>query len=79
MKFEDWLRVLPSGDIEIVLAGYNIPTGTALPVVQAPRALAGAVGRIAAVQILTGEDQDPAEIDANYVRRSDAELLWRDR
>ncbi len=23
--------------------------------------------------------RDPAEIDADYVRRSDAELLWKDR
>jgi hypothetical protein len=29
--------------------------------------------------LLTGEALDPAEIDANYVRRSDAELLWKDR
>ena len=26
-----------------------------------------------------GLAQDPAEIDANYVRRSDAELMWRDK
>jgi hypothetical protein len=39
-------------------------------------ALAGAVGRIATAK--AGTAKDPAEIDANYVRRSDAELLWRD-
>ncbi len=40
------------------------------------RPLAGAVGRIAASHPELA--RDPAEIDANYVRRSDAELLWRE-
>jgi tRNA threonylcarbamoyladenosine biosynthesis protein TsaB len=38
-----------------------------------PRALAGAVGLLAAARM-----EDPAVLDANYVRRSDAELNWRD-
>ena len=40
------------------------------------RPLAGVIGRIAAEHPELA--RDPAEIDANYVRRSDAELLWRD-
>ncbi len=36
--------------------------------------LAGAIARIAAASA----GLDPAEIDANYVRRSDAELFWKD-
>jgi tRNA threonylcarbamoyladenosine biosynthesis protein TsaB len=40
------------------------------------RPLAGAIGKIAASHPELA--RDPAEIDANYVRRSDAELLWRD-
>jgi tRNA threonylcarbamoyladenosine biosynthesis protein TsaB len=36
-----------------------------------PRALAGAVGRLA-----IGRLTDAATLDANYVRRSDAELKW---
>ena len=39
------------------------------------RLLAGAIGKIAASHPELA--RDPAEIDANYVRRSDAELLWR--
>jgi hypothetical protein len=38
--------------------------------------LAGAIGRIASDHPELA--RDPAEIDANYVRRSDAELLWRE-
>jgi len=47
-------------------------------VLEAPRALAGAVARIACRRFLSGEARDPAALDANYVRRSDAELFWKD-
>ena len=72
MKADAWLASLPGGDLEIIAQGYPLNC----EVTQAPRALAGAVGRIAALKPeLAG---DPAGIDANYVRRSDAELLWKD-
>jgi tRNA threonylcarbamoyladenosine biosynthesis protein TsaB len=72
-----WLASLPRGELEIVTQGF--PLGmTIQPVVEAPKALAGSVGRIAFERLLTGEASDPREIDANYVRRSDAELLWKD-
>ncbi len=45
------------------------------PRIRAPRTIAGAIGRLA--ERIPGVD--PAALDANYVRRSDAELLWRDR
>ena len=38
----------------------------------------GAVGRIARRRFLAGENGDPAALDANYVRRADAELKWKD-
>ena len=41
--------------------------------------LAAAIAKIAAQRFKAGLAQDPAEIDANYVRRSDAELFWKDR
>jgi tRNA threonylcarbamoyladenosine biosynthesis protein TsaB len=44
----------------------------------APPALAAAVARIALARFLSGQASDPAALDANYVRRSDAELLWRE-
>ena len=44
----------------------------------APRALAGAVARIALSAWQNGETTDPAALDANYVRRSDAELFWKE-
>jgi len=64
VKFDDWMKASPRGDIEII---------------QGTRELAGAIATIAAARFQAGLGQDPADIDANYVRRSDAELFWRDR
>jgi tRNA threonylcarbamoyladenosine biosynthesis protein TsaB len=47
--------------------------------INAPRALAGAVAAIAIRKASNGLSQDPAAIEANYVRRSDAELLWKEK
>jgi len=79
-KLPDWLAALPAGDLEFVSPDFDA-FGDALPAaprVVAPRALAGAVASIAAARFLRGEACDPAALDANYVRRSDAELLWND-
>jgi tRNA threonylcarbamoyladenosine biosynthesis protein TsaB len=59
---EKWRASLPS-DVEIL---------------EQRGPLAGAIALIAARRFAAGLAQDPAEIDANYVRRSDAELLWKD-
>jgi hypothetical protein len=37
------------------------------------------VGLIAAARLASGAGSDPSLIDANYVRRSDAEMRWKDR
>jgi tRNA threonylcarbamoyladenosine biosynthesis protein TsaB len=65
MKHEDFLQTLPAGDVEVIADAH--------------KPLAGAIARIAAARFQAGLAQDPAEIDANYVRRSDAELMWRDK
>ena len=77
MKVEDWLRTLPASGFEFVLAG-DLRIESPVPVVHAPRALAAAIGRIAWREFESGRALDPAAIDANYVRRSDAELFWKD-
>jgi tRNA threonylcarbamoyladenosine biosynthesis protein TsaB len=63
MTLEAWKRTLPEG-VEIVE-------------LKPQRLLAAAVARIALGQLLRGEAGDPAALDANYVRRPDAELLFR--
>ena len=83
-SFPAWLQGLPGG-VQFVstdfapfrpaLAGTRFESAE---VVTAPRALAGAVARLAAAAYLRGEAADPAALDANYVRRSDAELFWKE-
>lgn len=77
----DWLTGLPGGEVEFItldpslvrpaLSGSQLESAQ---VTEAPHALARAVAHIAASR----EPLDAAAIDANYVRRSDAELFWKD-
>jgi len=64
-----WLTTLPDS-AEIVTSDVQIVDRI---VRRAPRELAAAIARLAA----HATPQDPAALDANYVRRSDAELLWK--
>jgi tRNA threonylcarbamoyladenosine biosynthesis protein TsaB len=85
--FPAWLKSLPQSPdaMEFVstdftpfrasLAGTRFEDAA---VVTAPRALAAAIAHIAAARWLRGEACDPAALDANYVRRSDAELFWKE-
>jgi len=77
MKFPAWLKTLPVSGYEFVATDFEPFRGfvdAGIPVVTAPRTLAGAIGRIAWTEFQAGRASDPAEIDANYIRRSDAEL-----
>jgi len=85
MALPRWLETLPGEGVELVStdAGRLVSAlaGTPhlrFPVTQAPRALAGAVGSIASMRLTEGLAPDPAAVEANYVRRSDAELFWRE-
>ncbi|MBZ5577591.1 MAG: tRNA (adenosine(37)-N6)-threonylcarbamoyltransferase complex dimerization subunit type 1 TsaB [Acidobacteriia bacterium] len=88
-SFTVWLNqlseTLAAGDLEFLSTDFT-PFGHTLagtrfesaPQVTAPRALAAAIARIASARFLAGEAADPAALDANYVRRSDAELFWKE-
>lgn len=85
-KFPDWLQQLPAGEIEFIspdlspfLPALQLRQSAPPRVTEGHRALAAAIGRIAWREFQAGRAQDPAAVDANYVRRSDAELLWKDR
>jgi tRNA threonylcarbamoyladenosine biosynthesis protein TsaB len=56
-----WLATLPPGALEFI---------------SEKPCLAAAVARLAAERFTRGEVCDPAALDANYVRRADAELAW---
>lgn len=66
VDLSEWLRSLPETDYEFI--GVDGST------FQATRNLAAAVAQVAE----SAEWSDPALLDANYVRRSDAELFWKD-
>jgi len=77
----DWLARIPA-EVTFVLTGAG-PFDAALPP-DARRshvggALAATIGRIAASELVSGRQLHPAAVDANYVRRADAESKWTDR
>jgi tRNA threonylcarbamoyladenosine biosynthesis protein TsaB len=84
-KFPVWLETLPAEDVVFVSSDFT-PFHSALAgtrfekflVVTAEPALAGAIGSLAMAHFRAGERPDPASLDANYVRRSDAELFWKE-
>jgi len=85
-SFPAWLDSLPEGEVEFISTDFSpfrpAVAGTRFEgstITTAPRSLAAAIGRIAYQRFCAGEAQDPSAIDADYVRRSDAELFWKDR
>jgi tRNA threonylcarbamoyladenosine biosynthesis protein TsaB len=84
-RFPLWLATLPEGEVEFIATDFTqfqaALEGTRFEgsrIVTAPRALAAAIGAIAHHRFCAGLARGPAEIDADYVRRSDAELFWKD-
>ena len=71
---ERWLTTLPPG-VEFLTTGFDPPV-TPLRVVGP--ALAGAIAQIAHHRLMAARVDDAAAVDALYVRRSDAELYWKD-
>jgi tRNA threonylcarbamoyladenosine biosynthesis protein TsaB len=72
--FTNWLAGLPP-EAELLTPDIA-PFAEALsgrPVTATSRALAGAIGKLALTQL-----KDPVMLDANYVRRNDAQLNWKD-
>jgi len=77
MKLTDWLGELTEPLYEFISPAPLPLEGTRfaeMPFIQAPQSLAAAVGACAECE----PGSDPAALDANYVRRSDAELFWRE-
>ncbi|MBI2686719.1 MAG: tRNA (adenosine(37)-N6)-threonylcarbamoyltransferase complex dimerization subunit type 1 TsaB [Acidobacteria bacterium] len=79
--FAQWMDTLPLEETSFVFTdaapfapALDASRFAAAPRISAGRALAGAIARLAWSQA-----KDPALLDANYVRKSDAELFWVDR
>ncbi len=80
---EAWLAKLdPAADYEFISPaafGLDRTPFAQMPFIQPPTALASAVALCAELDAAQGKWLDPAALDANYVRRADAELFWKDR
>lgn len=77
VKVPEWLGVLPKRELDFVSQDFSafgdgLPAG---PRVTAPRELAATIAEIASER----DPQDPAALDANYVRRADAEMFWKEQ
>jgi tRNA threonylcarbamoyladenosine biosynthesis protein TsaB len=72
-EWDAWTAGLPA-DVREFVSAMELPVPRVVP----PRELAAVVARAAAERLGRGESGDPAALDANYVRRSDAELFWRE-
>lgn len=85
MKFSAWLTTLNLPEYEFISHGWSelrlVLEGTRfaeMPLTEAPRPLAAAIARCAEADGQCGLWTDPAALDANYVRRCDAEFFWKD-
>lgn len=86
LKFSTWLGNLGLPFCEFIwMAGAGGPFRSALegtrfaemPFVELPRNLAAAVACCAEIDGQSGKWLDPTALDANYIRRSDAEVFWK--
>lgn len=77
LPFPDYLASLPA-HAELISFDFSIYPASNHKQRLAPRALAGAVASLAWQRFQSGARPDPVTLDANYVRRSDAELHWRE-
>ena len=79
LAFARWQASLPP-DAELISMDFSPIASLIDPgrqCITAPRSLAAAIGRIALSEWRAGRAGTAEGIDANYVRRSDAELLWK--
>jgi len=70
LKLAAFLEQFPSLESRVITTFPKIPGATLVAPLQAD-----AIGRIGLQKLLAGETADTASLDANYIRRSDAELF----
>ncbi len=77
LPYPDFLAAIPQ-DAELISFDFTVYPAPHHLHTRAPRGLAAAVASLAWQKFQCGEKPDPITLDANYVRRSDAELHWRE-
>lgn len=74
----NWLASLPA-EVELLTTDRAVLDLPGRSVTAVGHRLAGAIGLLAAQRLSQGLEESAAAIDANYVRRADAELFWVDK
>ena len=72
-----WVSLDPQLIIGLPDWNKRVACGDAME--QCPPELATAIGKLAENRARSGLFTDPLALDANYVRRSDAEIFWKGR
>jgi len=79
LPLQAWLeRLDPAHEYEFIRQSGSSIELPGPHVIEAPQALAPAIALCAGLDRCRNGWLDPALLDANYVRRSDAELFWKD-
>jgi tRNA threonylcarbamoyladenosine biosynthesis protein TsaB len=73
LRFSEFVALVGSRSVEYIAADFD----PGVPVTSAPVELAGMIARLAITRCVTGALCDSATMEANYVRRSDAEVFWK--
>jgi tRNA threonylcarbamoyladenosine biosynthesis protein TsaB len=71
LRFAAFLELVGARAVEYISTGFD----PGVPATLAPPELAGGIAQLAMARFFSGERCDPALIEANYVRRSDAEIF----
>ena len=75
---EEFLQSIQGRAVTFVVTEGSALVPRLAPVVTATRELAGPVAALAALEFAAGRALPPEQVDANYIRRSDAELKWKE-
>jgi tRNA threonylcarbamoyladenosine biosynthesis protein TsaB len=73
LRFTEFVALVGNRSVEYIAAEFD----PGVPVTPAPVELAGMIARLAIARCVAGALCDPATMEANYVRRSDAEVFWK--
>ncbi len=73
LRFSEFVALVGDRSVEYIAADFD----PGVPVTPAAVELAGMIARLAIARCAAGALCDPATMEANYVRRSDAEVFWK--
>jgi tRNA threonylcarbamoyladenosine biosynthesis protein TsaB len=73
LQVQTFVDLVGERNVEYISTGFD----PGRPFTSVPPELAGTIAHMAIRRFISGQPCDPASIEANYVRRSDAEIFWK--